>query len=213
MIYPGTGAPAQFAGSSSPIGRIALPVPGSFTGAGPNRPGPGGPNRGFPGRGGIGFNRGFNRGVVGYPFFFGGYYTGYPAQPAVQELYPPQVYEEEERSPVVIINQYFEPETVRPVLRDYRNTPLPESPQPESEQPAPPPGRAAVQNAEPPIFLIAMKDHTIFAASAYWVEGGMLHYITTQGSHNSASLDLVDREFSERLNTDRRVEFKLPAQP
>ena len=37
-----------------------------------------------------------------------------------------------------------------------------------------------------------------------------LNYLTRDGSHTRASLDLVDRELSQRLNDERRVEFKLP---
>jgi hypothetical protein len=46
---------------------------------------------------------------------------------------------------------------------------------------------------------------------AYWVDGDTLNYITVQGSKNSASLDLVDREFSQQINKERRVEFGLPS--
>jgi hypothetical protein len=60
------------------------------------------------------------------------------------------------------------------------------------------------------VFLIAMKDHTIYAANSYWVENNTLNYITIQGDQNSASLDLVDRELSQRLNRDRKVGFGLP---
>ena len=66
--------------------------------------------------------------------------------------------------------------------------------------------------SEPQVmFLIAMKDHTIFPAVAYWVEGDTLNYITVQGDKNSASLDLVDREFSKQINKERKVEFGLPS--
>ena len=50
----------------------------------------------------------------------------------------------------------------------------------------------------------------IYAAKAYWVEDRTLNYITVQGSQNSASLDLVDRELSQRLNRNRSVAFGLP---
>jgi endonuclease YncB( thermonuclease family) len=87
------------------------------------------------------------------------------------------------------------------VIRDYSNVPLPESQR-----------EAAPQASEPQVmFLIAMKDHTIFPAVAYWVDGDTLNYITVQGSKNSASLDLVDREFSQQINKERRVEFGLPS--
>jgi len=61
------------------------------------------------------------------------------------------------------------------------------------------------------MFLIAMKDHTIFPAIAYWVEGDTLNYITVQGAKNSVSLDLVDRDFSKQINKERKVEFGLPS--
>jgi hypothetical protein len=55
-----------------------------------------------------------------------------------------------------------------------------------------------------------MRDSSIFATVGYWVVGDTLNYLTRDGSHNRASLDLVDRELSQRLNDERRVEFKLP---
>ena len=106
--------------------------------------------------------------------------------------------------PVVIINQNFRPDTVNPVMRDYSETPLPESTMRRYDQPG-------VNDDQPTVFLIALKDHTIFPAVAYWVEGDTLNYITTQGSLNRASLELVDREFSKQLNDERHIEFRLPA--
>jgi hypothetical protein len=64
-----------------------------------------------------------------------------------------------------------------------------------------------------PIFLIALKDHSIHAAAAYWVEGSTLHYITLDHEHKQAALTLVDRDLCIRLNRDRRVVFALPATP
>ncbi len=64
----------------------------------------------------------------------------------------------------------------------------------------------------PTIYLIALTDHTILPALAYWVDGDTLAYITTEGDQNRISLALVDREFSKQLNDDRHVEFKLPKQ-
>jgi hypothetical protein len=62
-----------------------------------------------------------------------------------------------------------------------------------------------------PTYLIAFKDHTIRAASAYWVDGETLHYITLQREERRAALNTVDREFSSQLNRERRVSFQLPA--
>jgi len=147
--------------------------------------------------------------AVPYPVFYGGGYYDYDAPPApVGGQYSPsdyQVpgYEQMTQPPVVIINQYFRPDSANPVIRDYSNVPLPEA-GPRSE----PQSQVSEQQV---MFLIAMKDHTIYPAIAYWVEGDTLNYITLQGSKNSASLDLVDREFSQQINKDRKVEFGLPS--
>jgi hypothetical protein len=66
-----------------------------------------------------------------------------------------------------------------------------------------------VHDEKPTIYLVALNDGTIQAAVAYWVETGILNYVTVQGSHNRASLDVVDRDMSERLNRERNVEFIL----
>src|SRR6478672_3502025 len=114
-------------------------------------------------------------------------------------------YEQMTQPPVVIINQYFRPDSANPVVRDYTNVPLrePDPPQGNNDQ---------ATNAEQQVmFLIAMKDHTIYPAIAYWVEGDTLNYITVQGVKNSVTLDLVDRDFSKQINKDRKVEFGLPS--
>ena len=186
MIYPGTGAPAVVRTPRNPSslqpafqppqvrhGAHAIPV------------------------------------AVPYPVFYGGSYYDYDAPPApVGGQYSPsdyQVpgYEQMTQPPVVIINQYFRPDSANPVIRDYSNVPLPEA--------APRPETQSAASESQVMFLIAMKDHTIFPAVAYWVEGDTLNYITVQGSKNSASLDLVDREFSQQINKERKVEFGLPA--
>jgi hypothetical protein len=72
-------------------------------------------------------------------------------------------------------------------------------------------GASAVSNG-PPIYLIAMKDHVIRAAAAYWVEGANLHYVTLQHEGKQVPLDSVDRPLSIQLNRERRVQFVLPTQ-
>jgi hypothetical protein len=59
-------------------------------------------------------------------------------------------------------------------------------------------------------YLIALKDHTIYSAVAYWVEGDTLHYFTSSSSHNQASLSLVDRELTGRLNVEKGTAIRLP---
>jgi len=68
---------------------------------------------------------------------------------------------------------------------------------------------AEVQSA-PPIYLIALKDKTIDAATSYWVEGLVLNYITLQGAHVIVRLDLIDGSFSRELNHQRGLEFRIP---
>jgi hypothetical protein len=60
------------------------------------------------------------------------------------------------------------------------------------------------------IYLIAFRDHRIQAALAYWVEGDTLYYVTREHEQKHVPLDSIDRAFSEQINRDRRVEFRLP---
>ena len=72
--------------------------------------------------------------------------------------------------------------------------------------------KAAAEQAQAtaPLFLIAMKDKTIAAAKAWWVDGAMLHYITLQGVQVTVRRDQVDGGFSRELNRQRGVDFQLP---
>lgn len=152
------------------------------------------------------FGRTRSSGAVIYvPYAVGGYsYYGPPADPGVSMVYPGQ----QGQSPTVVINQTFLPQTANPVVREY----VPDANggiqlyQPQSDT------TKNDQNAssESPGYLIAFKDHTIYAAVAYWVEGDTLHYITSGNTHNQVSLDLVDRDLSARLNGERGVDFLLP---
>jgi len=159
--------------------------------------------------------------IVPYPVYYGGYYSGFDAPPPAYGYgYDPSAqgyaqsapgypyngdpgYADLNQSPVVIINQNYRP--------DVPMAPPPDSTVRRYETPTHPyDNQVAAPDAPPTIYLVAMKDHTIFPALAYWVEGDTLNYITTEGSHNRATLDLVDREFSRQLNEERHVEFKLP---
>jgi hypothetical protein len=87
-------------------------------------------------------------------------------------------------------------------------------------EPAPPPPPAVTQEARlrpgDPIaepqnyYLIQYKDHSIYSALAYWIEGDTLHYVTTQNTHNQASLSLIDLDKTAKLNDDRSVPFSIP---
>ncbi|SRR6266849_6002965 len=76
-------------------------------------------------------------------------------------------------------------------------------------QPTPQAHNTSGEEAAPknPIYLIALKDQSIHAATSYWADRTMLHYITLQGAHEQVRLDLVDRSVSTDLNRQRHVEF------
>jgi hypothetical protein len=198
VVFPGTGqAPALPGAITDPSFGVRLGATVSgfppYTGVGP-------------GRGGRG--RGVGGGVVVLPYPVGVPYYPEPEPPQTIVVYPQQ-----QQSPQVIINQNFTPETARPVVNEYSmdsnggvrvyDPRTRVNPEPAA---APPPAPAA----EAPVYLIAFKDNTIYAALAYWVEGDTLHYVTNRNTHNQVSLDLIDRELSTRLNSEREVEFRLP---
>jgi hypothetical protein len=146
-------------------------------------------------------------------------WTGYGYAPAPAEYSPVTVVNQPPQQPAVIINQYYSSDVAKPVVRDYTQTELPppassslrsfQAPVPSQPEPAKRDAAAPAPDPKPTIYLIAYKDQSIYPALAYWIEGDTLHYITPQGSHNRASLELIDREFSEQLNRERNVEFSL----
>jgi hypothetical protein len=63
----------------------------------------------------------------------------------------------------------------------------------------------------PTIYLLAFKDHRIVQAFGYWMEVGTLHYVSVEYGLNQVSLNLIDRDLSQRLNGERGTAFNLPA--
>lgn len=206
VLYPGTGhAPAM------PPGGINGPYfRGAFSGG-----------RGFGGGFPANHPRHDRSSVVLYPVFFSGYGGyGYPYDPS---SYPdqPQPAMDPNSVPSVVINQNFVPQQAAPVVREYSPEPAPEQsgmklyqnsshPYADAGQAAAGQARRAANDEEPTLYLIAFKDHTIVQALGYWMEGGALHYVSVEHTLNQASLDLIDRNLSQRLNDERGVEFKLP---
>jgi hypothetical protein len=154
-----------------------------------------------------GYTSGF---IGGYPLYVGGAYVpayGSGPGPAPDysgqtQLNPQQQYAP---APPVVINQYFgppvgapEPVTGNGVYQPYNDR----QPQPEEESASPPSNK---------YYLLAFKDHSVYSAIAYWVEDKTLHYVTPQNTHNQASLDLVDIDFTKQLNQDRAVPFSISA--
>jgi hypothetical protein len=101
--------------------------------------------------------------------------------------------------PPIIINQYFD---------SRRPLPAPEDAPPVVEDNGLKPGDPLSDPQN--YYLIQYKDHTIYSALAYWVEGDTLHYVTTQNTHNQASLSLIDLDKTYKLNEDRSVPFSIP---
>jgi hypothetical protein len=124
----------------------------------------------------------------------GGYSAGYPQQPSsgnVTVIYPPQA----PASNTIVLD----PSSSRQY--DHHGQEIARAPSPSS---------SSGDSGGSPIYLIALRDHTIHAAAAYWVEGSVLHYITLEHEHKQAALTLVDRDLCLKLNLERHVVFSLP---
>ncbi len=126
--------------------------------------------------------------LVPYPAYIGGVGYGYGSGYTDQ-------------TPIGVVNQNFQPDTANPSIVDYSNVPLP---QPVSDD------DTQLKDDQPTIFLIALTDHTVLAAIAYWVDGDTLHWVSRDAKINQLSVSLVDRDFSKQLNDERHVDFKLP---
>jgi len=145
--------------------------------------------------------------IVPYPIYYGNYYD--PSLAGQQQQQPDSG---ANQAPSVVINQTFVPDRAVPVVQEYgdQNTGMklyqgPPGPYQQMQS------RPAPVSDEPTLYLIAFKDHSIVQALGYWMESGVLHYVSAEHSLNQASLDLIDRSLSQRLNDERGVEFKLPA--
>jgi len=146
-----------------------------------------------------------------YPIYVGGYGYGYgygtdpDSQPAPQQQAPTVVYAyppQQQAPPQVIINQTFVSPGTQPAAEPEPDTGVYQAPsRPLAE---------GTSSTKVPVFLIAYADHSVYTAVAYWVEDDTLHYITTDGKHNQASLALIDRKMSEDLNKERDIDFRLP---
>jgi len=92
-------------------------------------------------------------------------------------------------------------------------------PRPQSVSAAEPPPHSLILNfedsdapvaTEPTHYYIALKDHHVYLAVAYWVEGDTLHYFLPGNTHNQVSLSLVDYDLTQRLNRESDAEVRLP---
>jgi hypothetical protein len=142
--------------------------------------------------------------VGGYGGYYGDYGSGYApnygyVDPSLQAQAPPA-------APPVVINQYFgaPPAGGSPDPQDDQNIRM-------YQQQPPPAAYSPAPASESTSYLIAYKDHSVYTAVAYWIEGNTLHYITSGNTHNQADLSLIDVEFTKKLNADRSTPFNVPA--
>jgi len=162
--------------------------------------------------------------VVPYPVFIGnGYYGGYAPDPNYA-VPPPDAQADmvgPNGAPSVVINQNFVPDHANPMVQEYGDQGQPQSGMKLYQSPTNPYADQQVAQVrrpapapddQPTIYLLAFKDHNIVPALGFWMEGDTLHYVSVDKSMNQASLDLIDRDLSQRLNDERGVEFKLPKQ-
>lgn len=195
VVFPGTGRVPQTPPFSITNPGFAHGLAGTVNGRIPY--GSTLPNRGR--RGGVG--AGYVYVPYAYPVYMGG-----PDGYVGQESGPNVMYQQPQQPPVVI-NQTFvggaqpaadiqQPETA--------GIQLYEAPARTTEEMA----AAAPQPAS--YYLIALKDHSIYSAVAYWIDGDNLHYFTQGNVHNQVSMNLVDRQLTERLNQERHVDIRLP---
>lgn len=125
-----------------------------------------------------------------YPYPTVGFGYGYAGFPYVYDSYDSYAYAYAPAAPPVVVEQSFHstPQSRTEYVYD--------------------PYQAPVDKET--IYLIAYTDHVIRAAVAYWVEGETLHYVDREHEQHDTPLSTIDRTFSEQLNRDRRVEFRLP---
>jgi hypothetical protein len=72
------------------------------------------------------------------------------------------------------------------------------------------PSKSEPYSNVPDFYMIAFNDGSIQAALAYSVDGDILRWTARNHVERRAPIAAVDRSFSEQLNRDRRVEFRLP---
>jgi hypothetical protein len=149
-----------------------------------------------------------NRVVSAYPIFIGGYYPTPYLTPTDALTASPTSSDQGPTNNITVVMPPQQP--VTPVVINYNYGSAPPAGPSQTMDRA---QAAAPEDAtsDPSHYLIAFKDHTIYAATAYWVDGDTLHYFTAGNVHNQASLALVDRDFTERLNREAGLDVRIPA--
>lgn len=201
-----------FPGGGTAIGVPGLRYnPGNVFNRGFNRGRSGFNGGGHQGNGfGGGQGNGFNGGGYAYPVavpvpvYMGGYddASAYGNEVGPAPAAPPQA------PPNVII--IYPQGAVPPSAYNGMAPGQPAMTAPPEESPQANAAPAADAGTTPTHYLIALKDHSIYSAVAYWVDGDTLHYFTSGSTHNEVSLALVDRDLTHRLNEESGLQLSLP---
>jgi hypothetical protein len=213
VLYPGTGHRPT---ATPPVGQFVAASHGG-----------GGYSRGFANPRQANHPQHSSTVIVPYPVYYGGYYGGAYGygngyDPSAAGYAPGGAGYVDDGSqngsgvPSVVINQNFVPPQANPQVREYTG----DQTQPDQSglklyqaPPSHPYADAQAQRAysdQPTIYLIAFRDHTIVQALGYWMQGSTLHYVSAEQTLNQVSIDLVDRDLSQRLNDERGLDFRLP---
>ncbi len=153
------------------------------------------------------YSGGLSGGLGGYPLYVGGAYIPSFAQDYSDQTQLAPSPQQQYSAPPVVINQFF---GAPPQQFDSG----PAAPTSTFYQPSA--QRAVVAEESSPasqFYLLAFKDHSVYSARAYWIEDKTLHYVTPQNTHNQASLDLVDVDFTKQLNRNHDVPFTIQPSP
>jgi hypothetical protein len=69
---------------------------------------------------------------------------------------------------------------------------------------------AAPTATEDEAFAIVLTDGSVHSAVAVTVQKGALYYVQPDGAHRLVSLEALDREATQRLNRERKLQLQLP---
>jgi hypothetical protein len=69
---------------------------------------------------------------------------------------------------------------------------------------------AALTATEDQAFAIVLRDGSVHSAVAVTVQKGALYYVQPDGAHRLVPLEALDREATQRLNRERKLQLQLP---
>jgi hypothetical protein len=168
---------------------------------------------GLAGSGLVGGGYRYGSGAVVVPYVYPVYVgSGYYPPDYTDGSYPTAAYAPPPAQQQPNVTVVYPPQSAPPMVNQFGPGAMPPpGANPEPVSPYEPSSAQNDDHATPDHYLIALKDHTIYSVVAYWVDGDTLHYFTAGNVHNQASLSLVDRDLTARLNKESGQEVTLPA--